>query len=80
MPLVIFVVRTRPAGATKTSVAEEVRNLPGLDLATSSIELLVRGPIQVLAVPCAYMPDPSVVSCTFACNAGLGTIGRQTVN
>jgi MFS family permease len=32
LPLLVLVIRTRPAGATKTSVAEEVKALPGLEL------------------------------------------------
>jgi MFS family permease len=32
VPLIMLIIRTRPAGKVKTSVAEEVRSLPGLEL------------------------------------------------
>ncbi len=45
LPLVILVVQTRPEGASKASVAEQVKNLPGLEvgpaLATRAFWLLV---------------------------------------
>jgi MFS family permease len=45
LPLVVLVVRTRPEGATKASVAEQVKNLPGLEvgaaLSTRAFWLLV---------------------------------------
>ena len=45
LPLVILVVQTRPEGATKASVAEQVKSLPGLEvgpaLATRAFWLLV---------------------------------------
>ncbi|HKD69098.1 MAG TPA: MFS transporter [Candidatus Binataceae bacterium] len=32
LPMILLLIRTRPAGAVKASVAEEVANLPGLEL------------------------------------------------
>ena len=32
VPLIMVIIRTRPAGKIKTSVAEEVKSLPGLEL------------------------------------------------
>jgi MFS family permease len=32
VPLIVLIIRTRPAGKVKTSVAEEVKSLPGLEL------------------------------------------------
>jgi len=32
LPMILLVIRTRPAGASRSSVAAEIENLPGLDL------------------------------------------------
>jgi MFS family permease len=35
LPMILLLIRTRPAGAVKTSVSEEVAHLPGLELGTA---------------------------------------------